>query len=90
MQGYHIITELETGETLVDRHTKAIIGAADADEGTHVFEFTDCAIGDVAATAAGALQAAEGAIADFPAALIEEVKKAVKKSLSPQNRKKGE
>ena len=69
------IKNLETGETIVDVNTGAIIGAIDDGEGTRCICLSACNGRDLAATAAGALQAANKAMADMPKSLAKITKK---------------
>lgn len=69
------IKNLETGETVVDVNTGAIIGAIDEGEGTRCLCLTACNSRDLAATAAGALQSANEAMADMPKPLAKLTKK---------------
>lgn len=60
MKKFHItITDNETGETIVDQDTKAIIGAFDSDEdSTAGMGFTHCNATELLATATGAKKVA--------------------------------
>ena len=69
------IKNQETGEVLVDINTNAIIGAVDNGAGTRVIGLTDCKGHDLAATAAGALQAANRVIASLPRSLAKITRK---------------
>lgn len=70
-----IIKNCETGETVVDVNTGAIIGAIDEGEGTRCLCLSACNGRDLAATAAGALQSANQAMADMPKPLAKLTKK---------------
>lgn len=70
-----IIKNCETNETLVDINTGVIVGAVDQGEGTRIISLSDCAGLDLAATAAGALQAANQAMANMPKSLAKLTKK---------------
>lgn len=66
MEKLHItVTDNETGETIVDSDTNAIIGALDqGDEGTGAMLFTSCNVIDLAATADAAIGSVRKAIDD--------------------------
>lgn len=68
MEKFHItITENETGKTLIDTDTAAIIGAHDHDDlGTAVFSFTGCNSSTLAATCAAAKKAANKTALKLP------------------------
>lgn len=73
------IKNQETGEVLVDINTNAIIGAVDYGASTRVIGLINCEGRDLAATAAGALQAANRVIASLPRSLAEITRKIGKK-----------
>lgn len=73
------IKNLETGETLVDTNTCAIIGAVDHGRGTQVVCYTNCGTVDLAATCTGALQAANRGMKDLPRYIVKQIKKTAKK-----------
>lgn len=70
-----IIKNRETGETLVDANTKAIIGAIDEDEGTCSICFTTCNGVELAATATAAILVANEAMADLPLSFRRKIRK---------------
>jgi hypothetical protein len=81
MEKYQIIIKNRaTGEVLVDVNTNAIIGAVDTGATTRVLGLINCEDRDLAATAAGALQAANRAIASLPRSLAKITRKIGKKS----------
>ena len=80
MKKFHItITDNETGEVLVDQDTSAIIGALDNDESTRNIAYTCCNTIDLAATAAGAKQAANKSARELPWCLRRKIEKLSKK-----------
>jgi len=82
VERFHItIRDNASGEVLVDLDTCAIIGALDHGPGTRVFCKTKCGSVELAATAAGALQAAGVAMADMPAGLARKVRKIGRKKI---------
>lgn len=74
-----IIKNLETGETLVDTNTCAIIGAIDRGRGTQIVCSTACGTVELAATCAGALQAANRGMECLPRDIVNQIKKLAKK-----------
>ena len=85
---FHItITNNETGETLADLDSCAIIGAIDVEEkGTREIAMFDCNGIVLAATAADAIVNAREAIEDMPKAHRRKIERVAKKVL--RNRKK--
>ena len=74
---FHItITDNKTGEVIRDLDTCAIIGAVDVDERTGVMVLTECNNLELAATAAGALEAVDKATSDMPDFIKEAIKEA--------------
>lgn len=67
---FHLtIVDNETGDTLVDAHTAAIIGAHDAgDEGTACMTFLHCSTIELAATVAFARKVVKRVLDDSPVA----------------------
>lgn len=76
-----IIKNVETGETLVDIYSDAIIGATNhGPKGTRNICLTACNTCDLAATAAGAMQMANKALATLPKSLARLVRKIGKRN----------
>lgn len=82
------IKNLETGETVTDINTDAIIGAIDEGEGTRCICLSACNGRDLAATAAGALQSANKAIADMPKSLAKITKKIGNRKINNKKERK--
>lgn len=80
MEKFHItITDNETGETLVNLDTCAIIGAMDeGDLGTSMIDYEECNSICLAATITGAQVVANRAMKDLPMPLRWQVKTLVK------------
>ena len=88
MEKYQIIIKNRaTGEVLVGINTNAIIGAVDAGATTKVLSLINCVDRDLAATAAGALQAANRAIAGLPRSLAKITRKIGKKKSNRKTRR---
>ena len=76
MKKFHLtITNNETGEIERELDTNAIIGSADDGDGTAIFCYTRCGLVELAATCAGALDAADHGMKDMPKPLLRKIKK---------------